>query len=185
VLWRAGVISILLIAAAIIATDSAELKERWLVPIAAPLTPVLLVWVMRRRGWMHFFPAALGGVAALAMLAALPDYYRKREPLPRADYPLLAAELAQTGASLMLMPDDMAAGVALIDPALPVAQRVDRGGLPCTGTVLLAKWPEEEMRLDAFRARLTACRVEEAMARTVDAGGEQIEMRLLRLVPEG
>ncbi len=185
VFWRAGAISILLIAMAIIATDSAELKERWLVPIAAPLTPVLLVWVMRRRGWMRFLPAAVGGFAAIAMLAALPGYYRKKEPLPRADFAVLAEAFRQTGAARMLMTDNMAAGVALVAPDLPVEQRVDQGRLPCAGKLLLAKWPEEDMMLDRFRARLPGCTVTELSSQVVDAGGTPVEARLFLLAPAG
>jgi 4-amino-4-deoxy-L-arabinose transferase-like glycosyltransferase len=182
---RAGAIAVLLIALAIIATDSAELKERWLVPIAAPLTPLLLVWAMRRRGWMRFFPAALGGLAAIAMLAALPNYYRKKEPAARADFAVLAEAFRRTEADVMLMPDNMAAGVALVAPELPVAQRVDHGRLPCTGTLLLAKWPEEEMMLDRFRARLPDCMVTERSAEIVDAGGTSVEIRVFVLNPAG
>jgi 4-amino-4-deoxy-L-arabinose transferase-like glycosyltransferase len=181
--WRAGAISILLIAAAIVATDSAELKERWLVPIVAPLAPLALVWVMRRRGWMRFFPAALGGLVAVAMLAALPGYFRKTEPPPGADFAVLSEAFRATGATSMLMRDDMAAGVALVAPDLPVAQRVDHGALPCTGTVLLAVWPGQDMALDRFRARLPGCRVEEIGAQTIDAGGTPIGTVLLRLEP--
>lgn len=185
VFWRAGVISVLLIALAIIATDSAELKERWLVPIAAPLTPLLLVWVMQRQGRMRFLPSALGGLAGLAMLAALPDYFRDREPPPRADFPALARVFAATGAEAMLMPDDMAAGVALAMPELPVEQRVDAGPFPCNGTVLLATWPEEDLRLDQFRSRLPDCRVTATFARTVDSAGPKVDVRVFSLVPGG
>lgn len=183
--WSAGAISILLIAAAIVATDSAELKERWLVPIVAPLAPLALVWAMRRRGWMRFFPAALGGTAAVAMLLALPGYFRKTEPPPGADFAVLAEAFRATGATSMLMRDDMAAGVALVAPDLPVAQRVDHGALPCEGTVLLAVWPGQDMALDRFRSRLPACQIDEIGADRIDAGGTLIETRLLRLTPAG
>ncbi len=185
VFWGAGAISILLIAAAIVATDSAELKERWLVSIAAPLAPLALVWTMRRQGWMRFFPAALGGFAAVAMLAALPAYFRKTEPLPRADFVELAAAFRATGASSMLMRDDMAAGIALVAPDLPVSQRVDHGGLPCTGTVLLAAWPEEDLAVARFRARLPGCNIREVQARTIPDGGPPIATTLLELTPGG
>ena len=185
IFWRAGVLSVLLIALAIIATDSAELKERWLVPIAAPLTPLLLVWVMQRQGRMRFLPAALGGLAAVAMLAALPDYFRDKEPPPRADFAGLAQVFEATGAEAMLMPDDMAAGVALAMPDLPVEQRVDAGPFPCRGTVLLATWPEEDLRLDQFRSRTPACTVTETSAQTVDSGGTRVELRVFSLVPGG
>lgn len=185
IFWRAGVISVLLIALAIIVTDSAELKERWLVPIAAPLTPLLLVWVMQRQGRMRFLPSALGGLAGLAMLVALPDYFRDKEPPPRADFPGLARVFEATGAEAMLMPDDMAAGVALAMPALPVEQRVDAGSFPCSGTVLLATWPEEELKLDQFRSRTPDCTVTETSARTVDSGGTRVELRVFSLVPGG
>jgi hypothetical protein len=183
--WRAGAVSVLLIALAIIVTDSAELKERWLVPIAAPLTPLLLVWVMQRQGRMRFLPSALGGLAGLVMLAALPDYFRDKEPPPRADFPGLARVFEATGAEAMLMPDDMAAGVALAMPDLPVEQRVDAGPFPCSGTVLLATWPEEDLRLDQFRSRLPDCTVTETSAQTVDSGGTRVEMRVFSLVPGG
>jgi 4-amino-4-deoxy-L-arabinose transferase-like glycosyltransferase len=183
VFWRAGAISILLIAGAIIVTDSAELKERWLVPVVAPLAPLALVWVMRRRGWMRYFPAALGGFVALAMLAALPGYFRKTEPPPGADFAVLAEAFRATGATSMLMRDDMAAGVALVAPDLPVAQRVDHGALPCAGTVLLAVWPGQDMALDRFRARLPGCTAEETVAQVIDAGGTAIEIRVFRLTP--
>ena len=185
IFWRAGVLSVLLIALAIIATDSAELKERWLVPIAAPLTPLLLVWVMQRQGWMRFLPAALGGLAAVAMLVALPDYFRDKEPPPRADFAELARVFDATGAEAMLMPDDMAAGVALAAPDLPVEQRVDAGPFLCRGTVLLATWPEEELRLDKFRSRTPDCAVTEISAQTVDSAGTRIDMRVFSLVPGG
>ena len=185
IFWRAGVLSLLLIALAIIATDSAELKERWLVPIAAPLTPLLLLWVMQRQGRMRFLPSALGGLAAVAMLVALPDYFRDREPPPRADFPGLARVFEATGADAMLMPDDMAAGVALAMPDLPVEQRVDAGPFPCRGTVLLATWPEEDLRLDQFRRRTPACTVTEISAQTVDSAGTRVELRVFSLVPGG
>ena len=51
---------------------------------------------------------------------------------------MLAQVFEATGAEAMLMPDDMAAGVALAMPDLPVEQRVDAGPFPCRGTVLLA-----------------------------------------------
>ncbi len=182
----AAALSILLIALAIIVTDSAELKERWLVPVAAPLTPVLLVWLMDRRGFMRFFPSALGALAAIAMLAALPSYYRKKEPLPRADFAVLAQAFRDTGADAMLMRDDMAAGVVLVDPTLPASQRVDQGELPCTGTVLLAIWEDEEMELDRFRARLPRCTVTETSPLvTVDAPPSKVRMQTFALTPAG
>jgi hypothetical protein len=134
---------------------------------------------------MRFLPAALGGLAALAMLAALPDYFRDKEPPPRADFPALARVFAATGAEAMLMPDDMAAGVALAMPALPVAQRVDAGPFPCSGTVLLATWPEEDLRLDQFRSRLPDCTVTETSARIVDSAGPKVDVRVFSLVPGG
>jgi 4-amino-4-deoxy-L-arabinose transferase-like glycosyltransferase len=185
VFWGAGAVSILLIAAAIVATDSAELKERWLVPIAAPLAPLALVWAMRRTGWMRFFPAALGGFAAVAMLAALPKYFRENEPLPQADFASLAQALTAMGADRMLMTDDMAAGLALAVPGIPVEQRVDHGALPCTGTILLAAWPHEQIALDRFRARLPGCEVTELSGRIVTEGGPAIDARVVRLAPAG
>jgi 4-amino-4-deoxy-L-arabinose transferase-like glycosyltransferase len=183
IIWRAGAVSILLIALAIIATDSAELKERWLVPIMAPLTPPLLVWIMQRHGWMRFLPSALGGVAAIAMLVALPDYFRDKEPPPRADFVGLARVFAATGADALLMPDDMAAGVALAAPELPVEQRVDAGPFPCSGTVLLATWPEEDLRLDRFRSRNPDCTVTETSVQTVDSAGSLVELGVFSLSP--
>jgi hypothetical protein len=140
---------------------------------------------MQRQGWMRFLPSALGGLAGVAMLAALPDYFRDKEPPPRADFAELARVFAATGAEAMLMPDDMAAGVALAMPDLPVEQRVDAGPFPCNGTVLLATWPEEDLRLDQFRSRLPDCTVIETFAQTVDSAGPKVEVRVFSLVPGG
>lgn len=181
VIWRAGAISVLLIALAIIATDSAELKERWLVPVMAPMTPLLLVWVMRRQGWMRYLPSALGGLAGIAMLVALPHYFRDREPPPRADFDVLAEVFWETGADLMLMSHDMAAGVALVTPALPVAQRVDQKRLSCSGTVMLAKWPEEDLMLDQFHSGQPSCNITEISNQIVENAGAQIELRVFSL----
>jgi hypothetical protein len=85
----------------------------------------------------------------------------------------------------MLMPDDMAAGVALVAPSLPVAQRVDAGPFPCSGTVLLATWPEEDLRLDQFRSRLPDCTVTESSAQTVDSAGTRVDLRVFSLMPGG
>jgi hypothetical protein len=79
----------------------------------------------------------------------------------------------------------MAAGVALAMPALPVAQRVDAGPFPCSGTVLLATWPEEDLRLDQFRSRNPACTVTETSAQTVDSAGTRVDVRVFSLVPGG
>ena len=133
---------------------------------------------------MRYFPAALGGLVAVAMLAALPGYFRKTEPPPGADFAILAEALRETGATSMLMRDDMAAGVALVAPDLPVAQRVDHGALPCAGTVLLAVWPGQDMAIERFRARLPGCRAEETRAEVIDAGGTAIAIRVFRLTPE-
>lgn len=119
------------------------------------------------------------------MLLALPDYFRDREPQPRADFPGLARVFEATGASAMLMPDDMAAGVALAAPDLPVEQRVDAGPFPCRGTVLLATWPEEQLKLDRFRSRTPACTVTEISAQTVDSAGTRVGLRVFSLVPGG
>jgi hypothetical protein len=181
---RAGAISILLIALAIVMTDSAELKERWLVPIAAPLTPLLLVWVMRRQGWMRFLPPALGGLAAAAMLATLSGYFRKNEPPPRTDFAALAATFRATGADVMLMPDDMAAGVAMLSPDLPVVQRVDHGAMTCQGRLLLAQWPGEDWMIDRLRARLAACDMREEPAEAAPGSGTEIGIRVFTLIPQ-
>lgn len=184
VIGAAGAVSILLIALAIIVTDSAELKERWLVPVAAPVIPVVLVWVMRRQGVMRFLPPVLGGLAGGVMLLALPGYFRAREPAPRTDFALLSSAFRATDADLMLMSDDMAAGVALVAPELPVRQRVDHGALPCKGTVMLATWPEEDMMLDRFRERLVDCTITETSARIVQGPGAAVAFRVFSLTPE-
>ncbi len=183
VFWRAGAISLGLIALAVIATDSAEVKERWLVPIMAPLAPLALVWTLHRRGVMRYFPSVLGAVVAIGMLAALPGYFRKSEPPPRTDFAQLATAFRQTRAQTMLMRDDMAAGVALVAADLPVFQRVDRGPLPCAGPVLLAAWPEQDLSLDAFRARLSGCSDTPGPVQTFGAGNAQVTFVVLTLVP--
>ncbi len=155
VFFAAGAISLLLIAAAIVATDSAELKERWLVPIVAPLAPLALVWVMRRQGLMRFFPAALGGVAAVWMLAALPGYFRKNEPAPRADFAALAQALSAMGADRMLMTDDMAAGLALAVPAFRWRNGSTMARCPAPGRSCLRPGPT---RTSNWIASVPACR---------------------------
>ncbi len=184
-LWRAGILSVLLIALGVIVADAAEIKERWLVPVVAPLTPLALVWCFQRVGRWRFLPALLGGLSAVLQLALLPGYYERKEPLPRADYAALAAELGSTGATQMWLPDDMAAGLALASPGIPVGQRVDRGLLPCEGKVLLAVWPELDPALDAFRQRLPGCSVTEAASGTSNAGGVPVRYWVFTLTPAG
>ena len=86
----------------------------------------------------------------------------------------------------MLMTDDMAAGLALAVPGIPVEQRVDHGALPCTGTILLAAWPHEDIALERFRARLPGCEVTELSLPHRD-GGRPCDRRprVVRLAPAG
>ncbi|MCF1709054.1 glycosyltransferase family 39 protein [Tabrizicola sp. J26] len=185
ILWRAGVLSVLLIALGVIFADAAEIKERWMVPVVAPLTPVALVWCFQRLGRFRFLPAVLGGLSAILQLALLPGYYERKEPVPRADYAALAAELRATGATQMWLPDDMAAGLAIASPGIPVGQRVDRGLLPCEGTVLLAVWPDFDPALEAFRQRLPGCVVTEAASGTASSGGPPVQYWVFTLTPAG
>ncbi|PZQ96779.1 MAG: hypothetical protein DI533_14435 [Cereibacter sphaeroides] len=181
--WLAGILSLALIAITIIATNSAELKERWLVPVVAPLVPLAIAALLRRRGIARFTPSALGALAGALMLATLPAYFQKTEPLPRADFALLADVFARTGADRMLMTDDMAAGLALAQPDIPVEQRVDRGALACRGKLLLAIWPEEDFALEAFAARLPGCDLVDGREQAIDAGGIQVRYRVFTLTP--
>lgn len=182
-LWQAGVLSVLLIALGVILADAAEVKERWLVPIVAPLTPVALVWCFQRVGRWRLLPAVLGAISAMLQLALLPGYYERKEPPPRTDYSALAAQLGDLGATQMWMPDDMAAGLALARPGLPVDQRVDRGLLPCTGTVLLAVWPELDPALDLFRQRLPGCILTETAAGTAMPDATPVRYWVFTLTP--
>ncbi len=178
---RATGLSLLIIAAVVVATDSAEVKERWLVPIAAPLAPLAAVWVLNRRGWMRFLPSAAGAIVALGMLWSLPGYFRQNEPGPRTDFAALAEAMRTTGAVSMPIPDDMAAGVALADPALPVFERVDAGPVPCEGPILLAGWGDD-IGLSAFLSRLPAdCPAMAAPVRMVGQDSGKVALQVIEI----
>jgi 4-amino-4-deoxy-L-arabinose transferase-like glycosyltransferase len=184
-LWNAGIISLGLVALGIIATDSAELKERWLVPLLAPLVPLALLWVLNRRGRWRLLPSALGALVAVGVLADLPDYFAKSEPPPRGDLDRIATALRATGADAMYLDMNIASELARASPGLPVHQRIDRGPLPCEGTVLIAEPEGVDLASAAFVARFPACRVEPTGQLRIDADGADLITETFRLTPSG
>lgn len=179
--FRAGVIALALALAGVLIAGASEIKERWMVAVLVPVVPVAAAAVMQRSGRARYLAAGLGALAAVVAMAGVPGKFLRRADVPYAAYAPAAAALETRAPARILAPKDIAASLVLARPGLSARERVDTGGEPCAGDVILLRPADLPDDRAAFLARLGPCAVTIREEATLPAHPPAPPLHLLHL----